>query len=226
MRIGLFSAAVGSMMQEKRLGVISNNMANVDTPGYKRESIHFRDYIYESTYTQLDQGRVHQSDSSLDVALVGDGYLKVQTDSGVLYTRAGNLTLNGENVLTTQDGLPVLGQNGPITLPGPDVRIERNGQIFDKDNVPIDTLSMVQFGTDSRLEKVNNGYFKPADGQAQELPAETVSVQQGFLESSNFNVVEEMARMIDTIRAFEAYEKTMQAIVEQDSSLISKCGSL
>jgi len=228
-RIGYYSAALGSMQKEKSLDVISNNLANASTPGFKKDAVHFQDFIYQTTYTQMDQGRIRSTGSSLDIALSGDGMLRVQSDEGIVYTRAGNLTFNKDNTLVTQDGWPVLGQNGPIQLSGTakeDIRIELGGQVFDGED-QIDTLFVGKFPPEVRLEKVGNGYFKPVGppDKLEPVVAEKCEVQQGSLEEPNFNIVEEMARMIETTRAFEAYQKAMQVFEQQDSQLTSKLGA-
>jgi flagellar basal-body rod protein FlgG len=226
LRIGYYSAALGSIQQEKSLSVISNNLANISTPGFKKDAVHFRDYIYQTTYTQMGQGRIRPTGSPLDVALSGDGMLRVQSDNGIVYTRGGNLTFNKDRTLVTQEGWPVLGQNGSIQVSGTvgeDIRIERNGQVFDGEDL-IDTLFVAQFPPETRLEKIKNGYFRPVEGQ-EPVASEKCEVQQGSLEEANFNMVEEMARMIETTRAFEAYQKAMQVFEQQDSQLTSKLGN-
>ena len=228
-RIGFYSAAMGSMQKEKSLNVISNNLANASTAGFKKDAVHFQDYIYQTTYTQMDQGRLRSTGSSLDIALSGEGMLRVQSDQGIVYTRAGNLTFNKENTLVTQDGWPVLGQNGPIQLSGTakeELRIERGGQIFDGEDL-IDTLSVSKFSPEVRLEKIKGGYYTPVGppDKLEPIPAEKCEVQQGSLEEANFNIVEEMAHMIETTRAFEAYQKAMQVFEQQDSQIISKLGA-
>lgn len=226
MQIGYYSAALGSMQQEKSLDVIANNLANSNTPGYKKDAVNFSDYIYQTTYTQMGQGRIQETDNPLDIALSGDGMLRVQSDKGIVYTRAGNLKLDKDNTLITQEGWPVLGQNGPIKLSGTEsanIRINKGGQVFDGTN-QIDTLFIAKFPPSVRLEKIQEGYFKPV-GQGQPTASDNCEVQQGSLESANFNLVEEMSRMIETTRAFEAYQKTMRVFEQQDSQITSKLGA-
>lgn len=230
MRIGHFAAVVGMRQQEKNLAVIANNLANVGTAGYKKENAHFSDYIYQTTYTSMEQGRLKTTQQPLDVALMGDGFFKIQTEEGILYTRGGNFTLNEENVLVTQEGWPVLGQGGPIEVMTSQVRIEPGGQVFDKQDGGdeyelVDVLDVVEFPDGVLLEKARNGYFKPKDENFEPMPAEAASVQQGALEDPNFSAVEEMARLIDSQRIFEAYTKILQLFDHKDSQLISKLGS-
>ena len=224
MRIGFYAAALGALEQEKRLDVISNNLANAATPGYKRDSVHFKDFMFQSTYSRLDQGKIAQTGNPLDIALSGDGYLRVQSDDGVLYTRAGNLRLNRDNILVTQEGWPVLGKSGPITVENTAFRVEQGGQIFDGDS-EVDTLDIVKFPPDARLEKARSGYFKPAQSTVSPLPSEGFTVQQGALEEPNFDIVQEMTQMIETSRIFEAYQKTLRMHEEQDANITTKLGN-
>lgn len=224
MKIGFYAAALGAFEQEKRMDVIANNLANAATPGYKRDSVHFKDFMFQSTYPRLDQGKIAQTGNPLDIALSGAGYLRVQSDEGILYTRAGNLKLSRDNVLVTQEGWPVLGKSGPITVEKADFRIEPNGQIFDEDT-EVATLDIVEFPPDARLEKARNGYFKPVQAATAPIPAEQCIVQQGALEGPNFDMVQEMTQLIETTRLFEAYQKTLRMHEEQDANITSKLGN-
>lgn len=229
MRIGKSALVLGSLQQQKRLEVIANNIANASTAAYKRDDSHFSDFVFQTTYTNFGPGAIKSTENPLDVAIQGDGYLRVQSEEGEVYTRAGNLRLNGENTLVTQEGWPVLGKGGPIQVKDSRIRIDPSGQIFDYDDNEenlVDTLDVVTFRKDTALMKVRNGYVKPVDSGQEATPLENVDVQQGALEGANFNVVEEMTRMVDTMRAFEAYQKASQTQSELDSQLISKLGNM
>lgn len=232
MRIGYFGAAIGSIQQEKNMAVIGNNIANVTKPGYKKDSVHFSNFMNQKTYTQLDQGRIQRTDNPLDIALNGEGFLRVQTDSGILYTRSGDLRLSNDRTLVTQEGWPVLSVDGqPIRIMEPeeenrfDLRIEPDGQVFDGEE-SVGTISVAQFGPDALLEKVENGYFRPAHGQEQLMTADNYRIEQGALEASNFNIVEEMVKMIEVTRVFESYQKILQSFDQQDSQLVRTLGNL
>ncbi|MEJ5300781.1 MAG: flagellar hook-basal body protein [Thermodesulforhabdaceae bacterium] len=222
MRIGSYAVALGSIEQGKRLEVIGNNLANSSTPGFKKEEVRFTDFIYQETYSQMTQGNVKTTSHSLDVALVGDGYFKVQTKDGIFYTRAGNFTLNASGQLSLPDGSLVLSKNGrPITLKSEDVIIDEKGRIIENGN-EIDQLAVVRFDSAVKMEKVGFNLFKPSDQNAKEQDADKTIVKQGSLEEANFNIVEEMTRMIDAMRAFEAYQKTFQTLHEEDRQLIRR----
>ncbi|NLI81089.1 MAG: flagellar hook basal-body protein [Deltaproteobacteria bacterium] len=228
MGIGKSALVLGSLQQLKRLEVVANNVANAGTAGYKRDDALFSHFVYQATYTDFGPGSVRATENPLDVALLGDGYLRVQSDEGVVYTRAGNLTLNQDNVLVTQEGWPVLGKSGPIQVQDARIRIDPSGQVFDysdgAENL-VDTLDMVKFAEDTPLRKVKNGYIKPVQEAMEPTEAEDCRVQQGALEGANFNVVEEMTRLVETMRAFEAYQKASQTQGELDSQLITKLGN-
>jgi len=229
MRIGKSALVLGSLQQQKRLEVIANNIANASTAGYKRDDAHFSDFVFQTTYTHFGPGAIKSTENPLDVAIQGDGYLRIQSEEGEVYTRAGNLRLNGESILVTQEGWPVLGKSGPIQVKDSRIRIDPSGQIFDYDDNEenlVDTLDVVTFPKEAALMKVRNGYVKPIDPVHEPTSLEDINVQQGALEGANFNVVEEMTRMVDTMRAFEAYQKASQTQSELDSQLISKLGNM
>jgi flagellar basal-body rod protein FlgF len=224
MKLGVYSAAVGSMEQQKRLDVIANNLANASSPGYKKDNVHFDSILDQVTYTNLEQGPIRETDNKTDVALSGTGFFRVKTDQGILYTRAGNLTLDSGKTLVTQDGFPVLGRNGqPITIENTaNLRIEADGQVFDGNN-SVDTLDIVQFPSNVSMKKVRHGYFEPDSKEIGPTPAPNCVVRQGALEGPNFNPVEEMVKMVETMRNFEAYQKTIQTFDKDlDAQLISK----
>lgn len=226
MGIGINCAAVGAREQQKRLEIISNNIANSSTAGFKKEIVRFEHFLSQATATNLEQGPIRGTGNPLDIALSGKGFLKVQTDQGVLYTRTGNLTLTRQGELVTQEGWPVLGTGGPITTNNGNaaLRIESNGQVFDGQQV-VGTLDLVDFPAEASLLRAANGYFRPANPQAVATPATDCTVQQGALEQANFNVVQEMTQMIDTMRVFEAHYKIMQTFDQMKQQLTTKLAS-
>jgi len=223
MRVGEYASALGSIEQQKRLDVIANNIANANSPGFKKDNVYFSDFLGESTYTSMNQGPIHDTGNRMDIALSGNGFIRVQTDKGVQYTRAGNLTVDSSKNLVTQDGYQVLAKNGPIRVESTtNLRIDETGQVFDG-NIRLNSLDIVQFPPETILRKTRNGCFEPATSGTEPIPATNCTVQQGSLEGANFNPVEEMVKMIDTMRNFEAYQKTMQTFDKNlDGQVISK----
>ncbi|MEM5789142.1 MAG: flagellar basal body rod C-terminal domain-containing protein, partial [Syntrophobacteraceae bacterium] len=123
----------------------------------------------------------------------------------------------------TQDGWPVLGRNGPIRIENThNMRFGEDGQVFDGDT-PVDTLDIVQFPAGTQLRKIQGGYFEPESKDVQPAKAESCIVVNESLEGANFNPVEEMVRMVETMRSFEAYQKTMKIFDRDlDAQIIAK----
>lgn len=226
MRIGTDAITLGALQAQKRLDVIANNIANVNTPGYKKEEVHFSDFITQTSSTKKSQGTIKETENPFDIALVGDGLLKVKTDQGVSYTRAGNLTVAKDGTLVTQNGLPVLAKTGPIQVKSNDIKIDEKGQVFDA-NQSVGELDIVKFDPSARLVKDKQGLLSPASDQDRPSPADACTVRQGYLEGANFDMVEEMSQMVDALRSYESYQKALQtANRDLDSQLINKMGSL
>lgn len=223
MKLESYLSALGSLEEQRRLDIISNNIANSNSPGFKKDSIHFSDVMGEVSYTNLAQGQIRDTGDKFDIALSGNGFLSIQTNQGVLYTRAGNLTVNSSKQLVTQDGWPVLGKNGPIQVPETGkFRINEDGQIFDGDD-QVGQLAVVEFSPDVSFKKARNGYLEPQVSGTKPLQTQSCKVRQGALEGANFNPVEEMVKMVETMRNFETYQKTMQVCDNAlDSQVISK----
>ena len=223
MRLGSYMATAGAMQEQRRLDVIANNMANVTSPGFKKDSTHFDNLLGQVTFTSFQQGPIRETGHKLDLALSGQGFLKVQADSGLLFTRAGNLTVDGQKNLVTQDGWKVLGKSGPIKVENADnVRFGEDGQIFDG-NTATGSLDIVTFAPGVELKKVEGGYFQPDSTDAAPMPASNCTVRQAALEGPNFNPVEEMVRMVESLRTFESFQKTIQTFDRDlDGQLIAK----
>jgi flagellar basal-body rod protein FlgG len=223
MKLESYLAALGSLEEQRRLDIISNNIANSNTPGFKKDSVYFSDVMDQATYTSMTQGQIRETGEKFDVALSGDGFLSVQTNQGVVYTRAGNLTVNTAKQLVTRDGWPVVGKNGPIKVgETATFRINQDGQVFDGGD-QVDQLSIVTFPSNVKLKKTQNGYFQPQSPESQPVKAESCQVRQGSLEGPNFNPVEEMIKLVDTMRNFETHQKTMQICDSNlDTQVISK----
>jgi len=223
MKLESYLAALGSLEEQRRLDIISNNIANSNTPGFKKDGIHFSDVMGEVSYTSMAQGQVRETGDKLDIALSGDGLLSVQTNQGVLYTRAGNLTVNNANQLVTRDGWPVLGKNGPVKVADrATFRVDEEGQVFDGSD-QVDQLAIVSFPSNVSLKKSQGGYLEPQTSGAKPVKAQNCQVHQGALEGPNFNPVEEMIKMVETMRNFETHQKTMQICDSGlDSQIITK----
>jgi len=177
--------------------------------------------------TDFSQGPLQQTDNALDLAIAGDGFFKIRTDNGDFYSRDGAFTLNNEGLVVNGRGQFLLGDGGPVAIPpgASSVVIDSQGQIF-ADNLLVDTIQKVTVDNLDGLEKLGANMFRPrAQGAVVEQPAEDAEIQQGFLEKPNVEVVLEMVNMIETQRAFEAYQKTITTSQEVDLKAIQQVGT-
>ncbi|MBA3014483.1 MAG: flagellar basal-body rod protein FlgF [Proteobacteria bacterium] len=236
-RLGMTEGTETMLAQERRMDQIANNLANVDTAGYKKEDITFWEMMFTAAdhrprvgkalklLTNHEQGSAKQTDNPLDFAISGDGFFKIQTPSGVRYTRNGNFTLNSQGQLSTFDGNLVLGEGGPIVLTDQNVQVGRDG-LISANGQQINRLSLATFPDLNTLEKEGANLFRPKEGAAQEQPIETPDIKQGYLEGANVNIVSQMTEMIDLQRAYQSQQKAIQTSDEIDQQSTSRVGKL
>ncbi len=227
---GLYSAAAGMINQQTMLEVISNNLANLNTSGYKRDELRFSgmfnplpdptglantlnlDSVSAVFVTDFSGGGLKPTDNPLDLALDGDGFFVIQHPDGVRYTRSGNFSLDSSGRLVTADGYPVLGTNGPILIRGGKVEIDDTGQVI-VDGTAVAKLRLADFQKPYQLIKGGNNTFIDPGNSTGEIIA-SASVKQGFLELSNANPIYEIVKIIETLRSYESYQKTIQLFNE------------
>jgi flagellar basal-body rod protein FlgG len=220
---GIYQAIRGSLIQGRRFDIISSNLANVGTTGFKKDTLTFDRALLEYVKTDLSQGNLRLTGNSLDIALEGDGFFKIDTPRGIRYTRSGNFCLNANGMLVTKNGDPVLGKSGPILIGSGDIAIDTKGQITVGEAV-VDTLSVDSFVRPERLRKEGLSYCIYTGDQKEIVKPEKVLIKQGFLEESNVMVVEEMTKMIETLRAYESYQKIIQTFDETNYKAINEVG--
>ena len=219
-----------------RQASIANNLANANTVGFRAEianaetrwiqgeSFDTRAQASEQVIAaDMAQGAVTETGNPLDVALDGDALLTVQaTDGSEAYTRRGDLKVSDSGLLTTGDGLPVLGEGGPVILPQMDsVSIAKDGSIW---GVPqggdpanpqqVDKLKLVN-AAGSSIAKGNDGLFREVNGGA--LPSDPLAtVTSGSLEGSNVNSTQALIDMIEASRAWETKVKMIDTAKQLD----------
>jgi flagellar basal-body rod protein FlgG len=241
----MYLAASGALVQQLRLEVLANNVANISTIGYKGDRSVFQ--IPEETESQtvdtpiegiqslspyappfstvidFSQGAIRQTGNPLDVAINGNGFFSIQTPDGVQYTRQGNFTLDGDGVLISPDGYPVLGDGGEITLADGTVEIDLQGGVY-LDGDEVGRLQITEFSNSETLKRAGNGRFVGSDDTTVGERPDDTTLSQGYLETANVNPVRAMTEMIETSRAFEAYQKVIQSADEATSTSINDVG--
>ncbi len=224
---------------QRELDVVANNIANVNTTGFKADGAVFSEYLQSGasaeafsaagrrmsfvqdsmSWHDMSQGTVQQTGAPLDVAIDGEGMLVVQTARGERYTRNGALQLNNAGELVTLSGDKVLSESGPIVLQltDRDIEITRNGTIKVREGNSLNTdstrgkLRLVTFASPQQLRKDGASTFAAADGaQPIPVPDANARVLQGSIEKSNVRPVVEMARMIELTRAYTQVATALQ----------------
>ncbi|MEW6426966.1 MAG: flagellar basal-body rod protein FlgF [Thermodesulfobacteriota bacterium] len=236
-RLGMIEGVETMRAQEERMNQIANNLANVDTTGYKKENITFWEMLHRTeaktmrvgkalkVLTGQEQGPAELTGNPLDVLIDGEGFFEVQTPQGVRYTRAGNFTTDSTGQLVTQDGWPVLGDGGSIVIEGGEVTIGHRGEVV-VDGEQVNRFRIVTFADATALEKEGDTLFRLGEGGEGGVEAENFRIVQGSLEQSNVNTAIEMTEMIDLQRAFQAQQKVVQAIDEIDGQAVNRVGKL
>ena len=205
----------------RQMSVVANNIANMNTDGFKGEKMMFVEYIVKSQSSDqigrekisfvrdiasarnLSEGPMQSTGNPLDIAIKGDGYLVVGSKDGNMYTRNGHLRLDATGQLVTQAGDPILSSGGQPFLFAPDdkgITIARDGTVS-TNNGEIGKIGVVKFKNEQNLRQVGGGLFTtPAPPEDVENP----EVVQGMVEQSNVQPIIEMARMIEVQRAYAA----------------------
>lgn len=228
---------------KRQMDVVANNLANMDTAGYKSGTLLFEKHLMPtaqmnelngqdgrisfvldtSIYRSFEEGSFEQTGNELDVALSGDGWMVVQTPDGERYTRNGQLRLDAEGQLVLPTGQPVLGEGGPLTF-GPEevgIEIAYDGTISTSQGIK-DKLQIVEFENNAALKKQGDTLF--STDQAPQ-PAGDVRVVQGAIEKSNVQPITELTRMIETVRAYTSMAQTLSQAQDLRRDAIQQLGT-
>lgn len=208
-----------------QLDMVANNLANMNTVGYKSLQPHFTEYLSKSKTDEklLDDrlsfvhdfgivrdftpGALSSTGNPLDLAIHGDGYFVVETPDGIRYTRNGQFKLNPDGMVVTADGYPVMDDsNRPIVIAPQETQINvaRDGSLS-TENGNVATFQVVEFQDTQKLRATHSGLFETLEGNP--MTAVRPELEQGMLEKSNVNAVMEMTQMIKLQRAYENVQK-------------------
>jgi len=231
------------MLLERELDITANNLANVDTVGYKfDELLNAADPVTTSTpggqpstvtFVTSDgvardytQGALTQTGAPLDVAIDGKGFFQISTASGPRYTRDGRFRLDATGKLVTQEGDPVQGTGGDITLDPKKgaVSIGDNG-VISQAGVAVGKLSVVTFDSLAALSKDGGNNYRN-DSNLTPQPSTTALVKQGMLEASNVQPITQITRLIEINRAYDAIASMMSSTASLSSNAIQRLGAV
>ena len=249
MSLTLDIGATGMLAQQLNVDVISNNIANMTTTGFKRQRAQFQDLLYQtrvrpganssdqgttipagiqlglgvkpgSVYRINEQGALQQTGNEFDIAIKGMGYLQVTMPNGdTAYTRDGSLQIDQTGQIVTSQGYPI---NPAITIPqdAVDITINASGEILVKQQgqialANVGQIQLATFPNDAGLDAVGGNLMMETEASGAAVvgnPADTGfgEIQQGFLETSNVNIVQEITTMIQAQRAYEMNSKVIQ----------------
>ncbi|MBR6237756.1 MAG: flagellar hook-basal body complex protein [Lachnospiraceae bacterium] len=240
---GLYTAYTGMINEQNRMDVLTNNLANSDTNGFKKEgatsqafdsllALKIKDRSENpnlahpigianlgvkvgENYTDYSQGAFKVTDRTYDVALSGEGFFNIEYtnkagETSTMYTRDGAFVVNTQGYLVNKDGDYVLGQNGRIRLdPTKDVAIDTQGNIS-QDGARVAQIKLTDFEDYNYIEHFGENYYRPVEGATEK--AATATTNQGFIETSNVQVVQEMVEMISVSRQYESNQRLITTI--------------
>jgi flagellar basal body rod protein FlgG len=234
---GLYSAATAMDVTDRRQQVVAENLANLQTPGYRRRILSQASFdsviaplqmqnngVYSSKLLgaqtgdikfDFTQGHLEETGVKMHAALNGDGFFTIQGPNGPLYTRSGAFHADPQGTIVNVDGLPVLGTNGPLTLPGgassAQVEITRDGNIYVAEQ-RVGQLQLVNFADKNVLQPEGTSLFSaPASAVTTGTGAEVI---QGSLEMANTSSVDQLVNMIEISRHREASQRALMTIAD------------
>lgn len=232
----LYVSTSGAVSRLHQLEVVANNLANVDTLGFKADRTRFQSALVSQVQNMEGQeaagaparafvqthgvstdhatGNVVTTGRGLDAVIDGPGFFAVETPGGVRFTRAGSFIVDAAGTITTLDGKPVLGEGGPIQVGGSVPTILASGAIVDAEDNELGRLRIDTFADPNLLQKEGTNLFRAPAG-IEGVPSETTRLQPGSVERSNVQAIRELATMMILQRNFDA---TMQVLRSDDQA--------
>ena len=249
---GMYMAAMGMLNDMYKLDKISNDLANVDTAGYKKDRAAFRTYmeglmtadvydpirgrkllpigklegavVLDEVRPVMTEGVLEKTGNPLDLAITGKGFFRVEKNGETLYTRAGNFKLDNNGYMMTSDGGYLLDENGEKIKIDGDLEIQEDGTIY-VNGKKMTKISLYGFDHPEKLEKVGYTYFKETK-ESGEPKKVRVGLKEGYVERSNVNALREMVGMIKALRHFEISQRVVTTSDELLGKLMNNVGSL
>lgn len=241
----LYIAGTGMLVQRSKMDIITNNIANVETVGYKKDDLLTRSFQemlisrmndpvknqsnqlgslktgthIDELYTSFSQGTFESTEETTDMAIEGDGFFVVQTPQGNRFTRSGNFFVSADGTLVNPDGHFVLSESGSkLTVGTRNFAVDLTGTIT-ADGKSIGKIKVVQFEDTAGLKKTGNNLYEGSGETA--AKDGSYAIQQGTIELSNVDVAREMVDMITTNRAFEINQRIVRMLDESLSKTVN-----
>lgn len=216
---GIYTAARGLNSRMKNLEIVANNLANLNTTGYKGEEP-FSEIINKvgkveiKKATNYSQGNLVETSNPLDMAISGDGFFVVQTGNGPELTRDGRFKISDDGFLVNDQGNRVIGRNGAISVndlvldKNKRLTVSTNGEVKYGDEV-LDTLMIGKMNNPGDAARASGVNFNVESEGFQLAPAESYDIKQGYLEESNINPIKEMQAMIQLNSEYDSAHKVI-----------------
>lgn len=244
-----YVAGTAMATQSDRMDVLTNNITNVDTTGYKSDKLLSRSfsdvlierlndpYIISATnqigyendgihideiVTDFSQGGFEETARLSDLGLEGTGFFVVETPDGDMYTRDGNFFVDANGDLVTSDGYYVQGENGHIHVGTSDFSVDGQGNVT-VDGETVNTISLVTFDDLTGLRKQGDNLYTNYTNQAVRT-ATDVEVKQGYLETSNVDTATEMVRMMELTRSFSFNQRVLSMVDQTLDKTVNEVG--
>lgn len=245
---GFYTLTSGMLSENRNLNVVSNNMTNVSTPGFKSSTMitsTFQEQMVsrygnkqranatelgqtsmittaQETVTNYAEGGYDPTGGQFDFALSKNGFFQIQGENGTIYTRNGSFIMDDEGYLSLPQVGRVMGQNGPILLPTDQFSVDNAGMIYDEKGTPIDTINVVDFEDYNQLSRAGEGIFQ---AQGEGTPV-VDAVSWKMLERSNVDPIQEMTRMMSSQRALQSAAQILKMYDQIMSKATTELGKV
>lgn len=247
---GFYTGASGILMQERTINVLTNNMANVHTPGFRAERVISTTFeqellmrqeagntgaigkgapmrLVKAVQTNFDESSIEETESPFDFAIVGEGYFNIQGETQQYMTRNGQFVLDEEGYLMLGGVGNVLGTRGPIQLEDSDFTVEPDGRVLDSKGKLVDTLLVTKPAPETELTKFTNGLYTSPDPELNvEIDKADASIQQGCIERPNIDLNREYTQVMEAQRALQACAAATKMIDAMNQKTATQIASL
>lgn len=232
----IYASGTAMLTQERRMDVISNNVANANTTGFKEDEMisrSFRDELIskldetnmvnqiqevgpynhgihvDQVITAFKEGPLMATENYTDTAIEGDGFFIVNTNAGERYTRNGAFKVTNDGILVNQDNFPIQGENGDINVGAGKFTVLRGGEVYNAEGEFVDRIRLAAFDDNGLLRKEGNNLYYNTNANMQESNA---AIRQNYLEGSNVNGVDTVVEMLKAYRNYETNQRVIQSV--------------